>query len=134
MSKLQGISVKLPLTYDPADGPYLLNKTLGETIKQNLRMLILTSPGERIMDPDFGVGMRKFLFQSVGDETFSLIVEQIKKQVADYIPVVNLKEIRFVTSDEDSTIPANQVLVAIKYSIEPYDTEDELLITSSLTT
>ena len=35
MSKLEGISVKLPLSYSQEDGPYKLNKTLGDVIKQN---------------------------------------------------------------------------------------------------
>ena len=134
MSKLEGISVKLPLTYDPADGPYLLNKTLGETIKQNIKMLVLTSPGERIMDPNFGIGLRNFLFESIGDETFTDIVTRMKDQLAEYIPVVNLESVEFITSDEDSTIPINEIVVSVKYNIEPYNARDELRITSSLTT
>ena len=57
MSKLQGISPRLPLVYDKTDGPYQLNKTLKQTFQQNLKMLILTMPGERPMIPEFGVGL-----------------------------------------------------------------------------
>jgi phage baseplate assembly protein W len=71
MTKLTGISPKVPLIYDPTDGPYQLNKNLKQTINQNLKMLVLTSPGERIMIPEFGVGLRRFLFEQVGEETFS---------------------------------------------------------------
>ena len=61
---MQGYSPKLPLVFDKTeDGPYGLNKTILETIKQNLKMLLLTNPGERIMNSDFGVGVRVFLFQ-----------------------------------------------------------------------
>jgi len=134
MSKLEGISPSLPLTYDAADGPYRLNKTLGATIKQNLKMLVLTSPGERVMDPNFGVGLRRFLFESIGDEAFTDIVTRMKQQITEYMPVVNLEQVQFITSDEDSSIPINQVVVSVRYNIEPYNTSDELLITSSLTT
>ena len=51
-----GLAVKLPLFYDPVDGPYTLLKTMREVGAQNLKMLVLTNPGERIMNPDFGVG------------------------------------------------------------------------------
>jgi len=130
MSKLEGISVKLPLTYDPADGPYLLNKTLGETVKQNLKMLVLTSPGERIMDPNFGVGLRNFLFESIGDDSFTAIVTRMKQQLAEYLPIINLESVQFVTSDEDASIPVNQVMVAIKYNLDPFNEKDELIITT----
>ena len=77
MSKLQGISPKLPLTYSKTDGPYLLNKNLKETVKQNFKMLVLTSPGERVMVPDFGVGLRNFLFEAMDDSTYGQIVQKI---------------------------------------------------------
>ena len=59
MSKLQGISPQLPLVYSHTDGPYQLNKTLKDVVRQNLKMLILTAPGERIMVPEFGVGLHR---------------------------------------------------------------------------
>ena len=81
MSKLQGISPKLPLTYSKTDGPYLLNKNLKETVKQNFKMLVLTSPGERVMVPDFGVGINSFLFEAMDDSTYSQVVQKIQEQV-----------------------------------------------------
>ena len=59
MSK--GLSPKLPLTKDPQDG-YALNKEYVELVQQNLKMILLTAPGERIMEPEFGVGLRNYLF------------------------------------------------------------------------
>ena len=37
-------------------------------IKQNLKMILLTHPGERIMVPDFGVGLPRFIFELENDE------------------------------------------------------------------
>ena len=42
---MAGISVKLPLFVSEFDGPYALNKTLKDTVKQNFKMLLLTIPG-----------------------------------------------------------------------------------------
>ena len=78
MSNLQGISPRIPLVYDSTDGPYQLNKNLKQTFNQNLKMLILTMPGERIMVPDFGVGLQGFLFEGVTGETFSRISTRIR--------------------------------------------------------
>ena len=133
MSKLQGISPRLPLIYDKTDGPYQLNKTLKETFQQNLRMLILTMPGERIMEPNFGVGMQGFLFEQIGDDTFGNIAKRIQKQVKLFIPAITLQEITFLTSDEDSTLNLNEVRVNLKYTITPLNQQDELIITSTMT-
>jgi len=133
MSNLQGISPRLPLVYDSTDGPYQLNKNLKQTFSQNLKMLILTMPGERIMVPDFGVGLHGFLFEGVTDDTFSRISTRIQQQVSQFIPAINLTEITFSTSDEDSSLKLNEVRVSIKYDILPYNGSDELIITSTMT-
>ena len=133
MSKLQGISPRIPLVYDQTDGPYQLNKTLKETFRQNLRMLLLTMPGERIMVPEFGVGIYGFLFDGINDDTFSLISQTIKEHVDFYMPSVNLEEINFLTSDEDSTLQINEVRISVKYNILPFNQSDELIITSTMT-
>ena len=133
MSKLQGISPRLPLVYDSTDGPYQLNKNIKDALRQNLKMLLLTMPGERIMIPGFGVGLYGFLFEGIGDDTFSRIAERVQEQVDYYIPSINLEQIDFVTSDEDRTLGLNEVQVSIKYNILPYNEKDQLIITSTMT-
>ena len=86
----EGISVALPFTYDYLDGPYRLNKNLREVVIQNFKNLVLTSPGERIMLPDFGCGLRQLLFQNNSGDVQSLIAGQVDKQLEKYMPFVNL--------------------------------------------
>ena len=59
----KGLSPFLPLTEDNTDGPYKLNKIIPEVARQNLMMVLLTNPGEKMMDPTFGVGISRFLFE-----------------------------------------------------------------------
>jgi len=133
MSKLQGISPRIPLVYDQTDGPYQLNKTLGQTVKQNLKMLVLTVPGERVMVPSFGVGLPRFLFEQINDDTFSDITQRLSEQINLFMPAVNLEEVNFVTSDEDRTLAFNEVQVVIKYNILPFNARDQLIITTTMT-
>ena len=133
MSNLQGISPKVPLVYSNTDGPYQLNKTLKDTFKQNLKMLVLTMPGERIMEPDFGIGLYGFLFDGINDQTFARISQKVQEQVARYLPAIDLEEIVFITSDEDPLLGFNEVRVSVKYNILPFNASDELTITSTMT-
>ena len=123
---MQGFSVKLPLTYDKSeDGPYALNKSLIETAKQNLKMLVLTNPGERIMNSDFGVGLSRLLFQPDTQELREQIEERISSQIRKYLNYINVQEINIspVGSNEENTIFIN-----IKYSIPSLKVNDELNI------
>lgn len=55
-------SPKLPLDVDN-DGNFVYLKDVYSNIKQKLRMLFLTNPGEKIMEPNFGIGIKKYLFE-----------------------------------------------------------------------
>ena len=91
---MSGISPKLPLYIDPVDG-IALNKTLKQMTRQNLKMIILTSPGERIMHPKFGVGLRRYLFMNNTVRTLSEIERKIEEQVRTYLPSVNIRSISY---------------------------------------
>ena len=82
-----GYAPKLPMRYDFVDGGYALTKTFKENTLQNLKHLILTSPGEKVMMPGFGVGLKRYLWEP--DINFELQVEQkIITQVARYMPLL----------------------------------------------
>ena len=81
--KVSGISPKLPLSLDEQDG-YALNKTYREMAQQNLKMLLLTIPGERIMDPNFGVGIKTYFFEQNVKAVHDIIDRNINKQVETY--------------------------------------------------
>jgi phage baseplate assembly protein W len=130
MKNIEGISVQLPLQYSQLDGPYTLNKTLKDVIKQNYKMLVLTSPGERPMVPDFGIGFNNFVFEQMSNDTLDNITEKIIEQTKMFMPVVNLENIQFITDDEDSSFGRNRVQVIITYNILPFNERDELRIGS----
>lgn len=109
---MSSIAVRLPLSLDDTDGFGML-KRIREVIKQNLKMLILTEPGERIMDPRFGVGMKRFLFENFSDSVYSQIDSRIREQVRIYMPDVSIRQINFYLIDPDS----NSVAFRMEYSI-----------------
>ena len=131
-NKLQGLSVSLPLTYDNEDGPYRLNKTLKQVVKQNFKNLILTSPGERVMLPTFGAGVRRLLFEPLTSETFSKVSQRISSQVTKFMSYLKIENISFVTPDQDSSLSPNSVRLIIKYNIGPINDSDTLIITQNI--
>ena len=125
-----GISPALPLSIDPKDGAYVLNKNLRQSIRQNLKNLILTTKGERMMLPDFGVGLRNFLFENFTPAVLTNISDEIKSQVASYMPFVNVRRINFFDSESNpDTIAENELRISIVYDILPLDDTDTLTIT-----
>ena len=130
MTSKHGISVKLPLVYDPSDGPYRLNKRMKEVVRQNFKNLVLTAPGERVMDPNFGVGLRNYLFEQISEPLFTKVAARIRTQVKRYLSFVNVEFITFDSMDTNPELGPNEVQVTIRYNILPLDAEDTLSITA----
>lgn len=125
------LSPKLPLVKDPQDGGYEMNKTYVEMIKQNLKMLILTAPGERIMEPFFGVGLRNYLFENNVELTRNKISSSIIEQVNTYMPFVEILNIDIV-SDIQSGISENGIYLNLNFRIVPLDFLASIEINASL--
>lgn len=125
---MQGYSPKLPLMYDNTEqGVYSLNKTIADSIRQNLKMLLLTSPGERIMDSNFGVGIRNYLFEQDVEKLRDDLSTRITSQVSKYLRFIVLEEINLSppNSNEEQALYIN-----IKYRIPALNTIDELNVRS----
>jgi hypothetical protein len=108
----EGLSIALPLSLDPLDGPYKTNKTLEEVADQNLKMIILTAPGERVMNPEFGVGVRNYLFEQETPFLVDEIRNNIKNQVERYASFIKIQKLN-INIDSDNGV----LFVQIKYAV-----------------
>lgn len=112
---MSGISVHLPLSLDEDDG-LKLNKNLHTSTRQNLINLILTCPGERPMNSNFGVGLRNFLFELDNFQTKSEIAGKIQEQVSLFLPFVEIDKISFFPEEIGTD---NSITITIFYTITP---------------
>ena len=96
---MAGYSVKLPLSKDNLDG-FSLNKTLQSVLKQNLKHVLLTIPGERMMNPYFGAGLIRYLFDNISPTMQQQIEADILKQAQLYVPGVKIVDVDFFVSNE----------------------------------
>ena len=74
----------------PFNGNAIFNSsfTTKDQIKSNLINVLLTEPGERVMEPNFGVGLKKQLFENQINE--DELESRIKDQCAFYIPEIEI--------------------------------------------
>lgn len=80
-----------------------------------LKNLILTSPGENISDPNYGVGLRRFLFEQNIDSVRGSIASAISSQISVYLPYLTVEDIQIVAEAQD--IDDNSMTVRIIYGI-----------------
>jgi phage baseplate assembly protein W len=121
---MYGISPKLPLLVDDLDGHYGLTKTIREAVKQNFKNIILTAPGERVMDSNFGVGLRNYLFENFTIEVAETIKFKISDQVKTYMSFIKINSID-INQGQDSL---GTLFVSIDYSIPSLGANDTMMI------
>jgi phage baseplate assembly protein W len=118
------LGLSLPITLSSTDG-FTLLYGVKETLKQNFAMLILTNPGERVMEPDFGVGIKAFLFNNKSQNYRQSITDKIHQQVQKYIPAIVIRSIEYA---EPEQFP-NSISIRITYSIPDMSIQDLLELT-----
>lgn len=95
---LYGRGVAFGVGLDPAG---TLATTAGpDNIRQSLEIILSTEPGERIMRPAFGTGLREFLYEPNVAATHRLIEERIVRAVQRWEPRVRLESV-IVRADPD---------------------------------
>lgn len=70
-----------------------------EDIRQSLRILLSTSPGERLLHPTFGCGLRQMVFERVDGSAVTEIRNRIERAVLFFEPRIDVTHVR-VTADE----------------------------------
>jgi len=118
------LGVKLPITKNDIYG-YTMIYNIPDLIRQNLKMLVLTNPGERVMIPDFGVGIQTYLFENFSNEVYIDIENALRKQASKYLPVVSIQKVIF----DDSAPDSNKLSIAIHYTIPAINIKDLLEFT-----
>jgi phage baseplate assembly protein W len=117
----EGLSVKLPLQKDKKFG-FLLNTTYEDMILQNLKNLALTSPGERVWDPKFGVGLRRYLFELQSGEINVELAMKINEQVETYMPFIEILDVEVLRN----TKVENMLNVTLSFLIKPLQKSETL--------
>jgi|TARA_R110000822_G_scaffold172577_2_gene312206 phage baseplate assembly protein W len=124
-------SPHLPLTLDPITG-YKMLDTLKDVVKQNFKMLILTNPGERMMIPDFGIGIYTFLFEQNTPVLYQEIKAKVFSQAKKYLPYVTVQDIQFESLENSQDFDESRsVNISVTYIIKPLNVSDVLTVSVS---
>ena len=118
----KGISVYFPLKIEKGEGIVPIREdNIIEAVKFQLKNLILTRPGEKISDPEFGVGLANFLF-SQENIRIPEIQNRIRSQISRYMNYFDNLEINVGRSTENN----KTIAVKIRFKIAELKINDEL--------
>ncbi len=112
------IGINLPFKKsEGSEGYFLSTTTTIEAVKNNVKLLLSTDKGERIFQPNLGIGLRRFLFEPITGETTLAIQNEIVDTFNFWLPFITIKDIQVETTSADGTNP-NQISINVIFNLD----------------
>jgi phage baseplate assembly protein W len=121
---LQGnVAIGISLPFNGPSGPFNSTYSTKDQIKYNLINLLLTEKGERVFNPEFGIDLKRALFEPMTEDLNTFIQNIITIGINTFVPEVNVDAI-----DIKQDIDNQTVSVSVKYSLIISGTSDQITV------
>lgn len=88
-----------------------------EDVREAIRIILGTEPGERVMRPNFGAGLRALMFEPINTTTMALAQYRVERALVQWEPRIDSVDVQ-VSAD-----PPNGVLmIAVRYRVRTTNT------------
>src|SRR5262245_52239778 len=98
-----------------------------EKVRQSIQIILDTEPGERIMRPTFGCGLRRYLMKPNSTAIRALIQHDVERALTTWEPRIQVRSIAVEPGDDPAL-----VLIQISYIHARDGREDNLVYPFSL--
>jgi phage baseplate assembly protein W len=88
-----------------------------EDIRQAIRIILGTIPGERQMRPDFGSGLQALVFEPISERTVGLVRHRVEEALIEWEPRIDSIDVQ-VTADP----PLGRLMIDIHYRVRSTNT------------
>ena len=108
----KSVGVTLPIRRGTT-GYFESSFTTKEQIKSNIKSLLLTQKGERLMQPEFGTRLRGLLFEPITTDLGSALETEITQAIERWMPYINVESIIY-----DALEDQNRIDLELNYSLK----------------
>lgn len=119
-ARVNSINLKFPLK-SYRRGFFQGNTDTINAVRENIKTLLLTRKGERVMHANLGTSipvLQGQLFEPITkDETFENIRLEIESAIKQYLPYIRIINIKMITQDEEPELGNNKIRISMDYTI-----------------
>ena len=103
-----------------------------EDIREAIRIIIGTNPGERVMRPDFGAGLNQFLFEPVNTTTLATLQQRVQAALVDWEPRIDVNTVTVTAQwPSDATVPdpsdRDVLFIQVAYTVRATNSNQNLV-------
>lgn len=112
-----GVGWAFPVAFDAATDD-VARAEYEEDIRQAILIILETSPGERVMRPDFGSGLRAMVFEPVNYTTLALVKQRVEQALVFWEPRIDVREVTVTING----VARNRLDIDIGYQVRATNT------------
>ena len=124
---VQDINPNTPVGIDlPLNGKAVFkpNYQTKDAIRSNLINFFLTNPGERYLNPEFGGGLREFIFEQIESNNIDKLKNNLNSKLVNNFPSIQVFSLDISLNDNNTD--NNRIVVSINYSIKHTNMQDTI--------
>lgn len=106
-----GTGFHFPIEIDETTGRFKMSRE-DENIKESIRLILMTGRGERVMRPEFGCGLKQFVYETMDYGTLIRMEQEIKEALTLWEPRIEEIEVSVAPSEEQ-----NALMIHISYRV-----------------
>ena len=95
-----------------------------DDIRDSLIILLHTNPGERLMHPDYGCGIKKLVFDNITETEKTIIKDMIDRAVLFFEPRITLLKVEV---DTDEISDTGTMKINLEYLVRTTNTRSNLV-------
>ena len=103
---------KFPVGVNPATGRIAMSE-YEQDIKESIRIILATAPGERLMRPDFGCGIHDLVFSTISRATLGLFESRVREALIKWETRVEIISLDISAREADK----GKLLINLNYRV-----------------
>ena len=120
-SEFLGRGWKFPVNVEPRGG--MASSEYEEDVREAIGLILRTSRGERVMQPDFGCGIHEMTFSIINTATSGQVEEMVKEALILWEPRIEVIGIKASVDPADD----GRMVIAIDYRVRATNSEFNLV-------
>jgi Bacteriophage baseplate protein W len=88
-----------------------------EDVRQAILIILQTEPGERVMRPDFGTGLRALVFEPINTTTIALARHRVEQALVKWEPRIDQIEVTVAVDP-----PQGRLTITVRYRVRATNT------------
>ena len=106
-----GTGFHFPIEIDETTGRFKMSRE-DENIKESIHLILMTGRGERVMRPEFGCGLKQFVYETMDYGTLVRMEQEIKEALTLWEPRIEEIEVSVASGEEQ-----NALMIHISYRV-----------------